>query len=140
MQRKNKLAQSVSGIRPVLVSELIAHTAGFTRFDPPRQLVCSVGAAPFERTSGSSVRERPPPPPCQPPPQEPFQAGRAGRRSCSRRPYRLLPTQACARQTAHRRPEQCGWQDHPPPLGCAPLGPTLSASLAHVIVIGVAPP
>lgn len=56
LQRKNKLAQSVSGIRPVLVSELIAHTAGFTRFDPPRQLVCSVGAAPFERTSGSSVR------------------------------------------------------------------------------------
>lgn len=56
LQGKNKLAQSVSGIGPVLASELIAHTEGFTRFDSPRQLACYVGVAPFERTSGSSVR------------------------------------------------------------------------------------
>lgn len=56
LARKNRLAQSVSGIGPVLASELIAHTEGFTRFDSPRQLVCYVGAAPFERTSGTSVR------------------------------------------------------------------------------------
>lgn len=56
LNRKNKLAQSVSGIGPVLASELIAHTEGFTRFDSPRQLICYVGVAPFERTSGSSVR------------------------------------------------------------------------------------
>ena len=56
VQGKKVLAQSVSGIGPVLASELIAHTEGFTRFDSPRQLVCYVGCAPFERTSGSSVR------------------------------------------------------------------------------------
>lgn len=56
--RKNHLAQSVSGVGPVLAYELIAHTAGFTRFTSPRQLVCYVGAAPFERSSGTSVRGR----------------------------------------------------------------------------------
>ncbi|MBL0129134.1 MAG: IS110 family transposase [Flavobacteriales bacterium] len=56
LSRKNRLAQTVSGIGPVLSSELIAHTDGFTRFNTPRQLVCYVGAAPFEKTSGSSVR------------------------------------------------------------------------------------
>jgi transposase len=56
LARKNRLAQTVTGIGPVLASELIAHTEGFTRFDSPRQLVCYVGAAPFERTSGSSIR------------------------------------------------------------------------------------
>lgn len=56
LARKNRLAQTVSGIGPVLASELIAHTSGFTRFDSPRQLVCYVGAAPFEKTSGTSVR------------------------------------------------------------------------------------
>ena len=54
VQRKKVLAQSVTGIGPVLASELIAHTEGFTRFDTPRQLVCYVGCAPFERSSGSS--------------------------------------------------------------------------------------
>jgi transposase len=56
LRHKNELAQSVSGIGPVLASELIAHTHGFTRFDSPRQLACYVGVAPFERSSGTSVR------------------------------------------------------------------------------------
>jgi transposase len=56
LARKNRLAQTVSGVGPVLASELMAHTEGFTRFDSPRQLVCYVGAAPFEESSGSSVR------------------------------------------------------------------------------------
>jgi transposase len=55
LARKNRLAQTVTGVGPVLASELIVHTEGFTRFDSPRQLVCYVGAAPYERTSGSSV-------------------------------------------------------------------------------------
>lgn len=58
VQRKKSLAQTVTGIGPVLASELIAHTEGFTRFESPRQLVCYVGCAPFERSSGSSVRGR----------------------------------------------------------------------------------
>lgn len=58
LSRKNRLAQSVTGIGPVLASEFIVHTEGFTRFTTPRQLVCYVGAAPFERSSGSSVRGR----------------------------------------------------------------------------------
>ncbi len=56
--RKKALAQTVTGIGPVLASELIAHTEGFMRFATPRQLVCYVGCAPFERSSGSSVRGR----------------------------------------------------------------------------------
>lgn len=56
LSRKNRLAQTVTGVGPVLASELMAHTEGFTRFDSPRQLVCYIGAAPFEKTSGSSVR------------------------------------------------------------------------------------
>jgi transposase len=64
VQRKKALAQTVSGIGPVLASELVAHTEGFTRFKTPRQMVCYVGCAPFERTSGSSVRGRTATSPC----------------------------------------------------------------------------
>ncbi len=42
VQRKKALAQTVSGIGPVLASELVAHTEGFTRFTTPRQMVCYV--------------------------------------------------------------------------------------------------
>ncbi|MBK6549681.1 MAG: IS110 family transposase [Flavobacteriales bacterium] len=37
---------------------LVACTDGFARFNTPRQLSCHAGVAPFERSSGSSVRGR----------------------------------------------------------------------------------
>lgn len=52
------LIASVPGVGPVLASNLLALTDAFTRFSTPRQLACHVGAAPFEHSSGSSVRGR----------------------------------------------------------------------------------
>lgn len=37
---------------------MIAYTDGFHRFTDPRELACHAGVAPFERSSGSSVRGR----------------------------------------------------------------------------------
>ena len=52
------LIASVPGVGPVLASNLLALTDAFTRFSTPRQLACHVGVAPFEHSSGSSVRGR----------------------------------------------------------------------------------
>jgi transposase len=52
------LLVSVPGIGLVLAANLIALTDAFTRFTSARELVCHAGAAPFEHTSGSSVRGR----------------------------------------------------------------------------------
>ncbi len=43
---------------PQLSAYLIALTDGFHRFTDPRELACHAGVAPFERSSGSSVRGR----------------------------------------------------------------------------------
>lgn len=56
LARKRTLAMSVNGVGRVLANEIIAATEGFSRFETARQLVCYIGAAPFERSSGSSVR------------------------------------------------------------------------------------
>ncbi len=53
---KRALAMSVTGIGPVLAHELLVVTQGFTRFDTPRQLACYAGTAPFEHSSGTSVK------------------------------------------------------------------------------------
>ncbi len=53
-----KLICSVPGIGPVLSSNLLALTDDFSRFGSPRELACHCGVAPFEHTSGSSVRGR----------------------------------------------------------------------------------
>ncbi|MBK7083305.1 MAG: IS110 family transposase [Flavobacteriales bacterium] len=58
IKRQYDLISSVPGVGPVLASNLLALTDAFTRFSTPRQLACHAGAAPFESTSGSSVRGR----------------------------------------------------------------------------------
>ncbi|MBK7754639.1 MAG: IS110 family transposase [Flavobacteriales bacterium] len=58
VKRQYDLISSVPGVGPVLASNLLALTDAFTRFATPRQLACHAGAAPFESTSGSSVRGR----------------------------------------------------------------------------------
>ena len=52
------LLRSIPGVGPQLSAYLIALTDGFHRFKEPRELACHAGVAPFERSSGSSLRGR----------------------------------------------------------------------------------
>lgn len=58
IKQQYDLIASVPGVGPVLASNMLALTDAFTRFSTPRQLACHVGVAPFEHSSGSSVRGR----------------------------------------------------------------------------------
>jgi transposase len=57
-QRQYQLLLTIPGVGPQLASYLIALTDGFHRFTEPRELACHAGVAPFERSSGTSVRGR----------------------------------------------------------------------------------
>jgi transposase len=50
------LLRSIPGIGNVLAVYLIALTHNFTRFDNPRKFACYAGIAPFEYSSGTSVK------------------------------------------------------------------------------------
>lgn len=52
------LITSVKCVGDVLATELIVYTNGFTRMNNTRQLACYCGIAPFEHSSGTSVRGR----------------------------------------------------------------------------------
>ncbi len=54
-----KLATSVTGIGKVTALFLICFTNEFTMYQSPRQLACYAGVAPFEHTSGKSIRSKP---------------------------------------------------------------------------------
>ena len=49
---------SVPGVGPVTASELIISTNEFKDFDSPKKLACYAGVAPFEHSSGKSIRAR----------------------------------------------------------------------------------
>jgi len=53
-----KLATSVPGIGPQIAYHLLVHTHCFKDFSNSRKLACYMGIAPFEYTSGSSIRGR----------------------------------------------------------------------------------
>lgn len=55
-QANYKLIQSVKGIGPVLAKYLIIYTENFTRFSNPKKFACYAGIAPFEYSSGSSIK------------------------------------------------------------------------------------
>lgn len=57
-RRQYELITTVPGVGPVLATALLAATDAFTRYATPRQLTCHAGSAPFENSSGSSVRGR----------------------------------------------------------------------------------
>lgn len=57
--RNMALATSIPGIGRMNALSLILFTRNFTLFDDPKKLACYCGVAPFEHTSGSSVRGRP---------------------------------------------------------------------------------
>jgi transposase len=57
--RKNyRLIQTVKGIGPVLAKYLIIYSENFTCFNDPKKLACYAGIAPFEYSSGSSIKGR----------------------------------------------------------------------------------
>lgn len=51
-----ELAKSVVGIGLVVAVAFLVHTQGFTAFEDGRQFACYAGVAPFEHSSGSSIR------------------------------------------------------------------------------------
>ncbi len=58
LSRDYQLLLTIDGIGPVLATHLLAITCGLARFTTPRQLACHAGVAPFEFSSGSSIRGR----------------------------------------------------------------------------------
>ncbi len=52
------LVTSVKCVGEVLATELIVYTNGFTRMENTAQLACYCGVAPFEHSSGTSIRGR----------------------------------------------------------------------------------
>jgi transposase len=58
LKRMYTLVTSVKGVGMVLCVQLIVYTHAFTRLRNSRQLACYAGVAPFEHTSGSSIKGR----------------------------------------------------------------------------------
>lgn len=56
LNRLYKLATSVTGIGQITALSLLYFTNEFTVYTKPKQLACYCGVAPFEHTSGTSVR------------------------------------------------------------------------------------
>ena len=56
LSNKAKIVQSIPGFGQVIASKLIQVTYGFTRLTDPRQLACFAGVAPFEYSSGTSLK------------------------------------------------------------------------------------
>jgi transposase len=56
LNAKRDLLLTVSGVGPVVANEILAVTWGFTRLLDPRKLTCYAGFAPFEHSSGKSIR------------------------------------------------------------------------------------
>jgi len=53
-----RLLTSVDFVGPVIASAMIAATEEFTSFTDPKKFACHCGVAPFEHTSGTSIRGR----------------------------------------------------------------------------------
>jgi len=58
IKRQYLLVTSVQGVGMVLGVQLMVYTHGFSRMKNGRQLACYAGVAPFEHTSGTSIRGR----------------------------------------------------------------------------------
>lgn len=55
-RRHYQLAQTVTGVGKVLATAVIAMTSDFSRFNSTRAFACHAGIAPFQYSSGSSIR------------------------------------------------------------------------------------
>lgn len=58
LARQAEIVKSLPGFGQVITSKLIQITQGFTRLNTPRQLACFAGVAPFEHSSGTSLKGR----------------------------------------------------------------------------------
>ena len=58
LKQTHQLVTSVTGVGTQIAYNLIVDTRCFTAFDTSRQLACYAGVAPFEHSSGSSIRGR----------------------------------------------------------------------------------
>ena len=58
LKRLFDLITSVKCVGTVLATELLVYTNGFKRMENKRQLACYCGVAPFEHSSGTSIRGR----------------------------------------------------------------------------------
>lgn len=56
LQRNYQLLQSIKGIGNVIARAAIIKTKNFTRFTNARKFACYCGTAPFENTSGTSIK------------------------------------------------------------------------------------
>ena len=53
-----KLIQTIKGVGPVLAKYFIIYSENFTRIDNPKSFACYAGIAPFEYSSGTSIKGR----------------------------------------------------------------------------------
>ncbi len=58
MQRNFELLQSIKGVGKITAAYLIAYTSNFTKFADARKFNCYAGLAPFDHSSGTSIRGR----------------------------------------------------------------------------------
>jgi transposase len=52
------LIRTIPGVGPVVATNMIIYTANFTSFTDPRKFASYCGVAPFDNTSGTSIRKR----------------------------------------------------------------------------------
>jgi transposase len=58
LQKNYDLLQTIKGVGKEIAMATIVKTHNFTRFTNPRKFACFCGTAPFEHTSGSSIKGR----------------------------------------------------------------------------------
>lgn len=58
LQQQYRIITSVPGIGKITALNVIVSTGEFSRIDDPKKFACFTGVAPFEHTSGTSVRGR----------------------------------------------------------------------------------
>jgi transposase len=56
LARQAEIVTSIPGFGPVIAPKLIEVTHGFTRLTDPRAFACFAGVAPFEHSSGTSIK------------------------------------------------------------------------------------
>jgi transposase len=56
LKKQFQLVQSVPGVGPITATYFLVYTSAFTRFQTSRQFACFSGIAPFEYSSGTSIR------------------------------------------------------------------------------------
>lgn len=59
IKKKVAIASSIKGVGPITALSFLVYTKGFTSFNNAKELACYCGVAPFNKSSGISIRFRP---------------------------------------------------------------------------------